>query len=131
MAGLPVGVSLDGSAVERGGAEGAVLTAELTTWFLIPAKLGMLAMEQMMLSKVGTPGSAAGVGRAELTAAGLAIVLAASANPGMLVEILSTRLSIGGGAEGAEPPIAAATLAREGMLVEMMSVMLLKVGKTS
>lgn len=73
-----------------GGRVGVVreLTTGLATPLTIPAKLGMLASEQTMLSKLAALVLAAGTGvvaEAEFTVAagGLATLLAASARPGM------------------------------------------------
>lgn len=89
-----------------------------------------------MLSKLeGSEMGASGVEGAGLKGAGVATALAASAKPGMVVEMLLARLSMEGGAVGAgcaewaELLMPAATPARDGMLVAMMSVIPLSVGK--
>lgn len=113
---------------ERGGADG--LGMLLTN----SSKLVMLLSELMMLSRLGESELlAAGVEGAGLSLASAlaATALAASANPGMVVEILSVRLSMGGGAEGAEALKLVATPARDGMLAAMRSVIPSRVGKLS
>lgn len=138
------------------------LTAGLAIPFIIPAKLGMLANELKMLSKLAAPVLAAGTVVVEeagfkvaapalaagtgvvveagfkLVAAGLATVLAAAAKLGMWAAMLLAMLStdrgvVGpggvGGSGGAEPPMAAATPANDGILAAMMSVTPVSVGK--
>lgn len=88
-----------------------------------------------MLSKLeGSEKVEAGVVGAGLKGTGLTTALAASAKPGMVIEMLLARLSMEGGAVGsgcaewAELLMPAATPARDGMLVAMMSVIPLRVG---
>lgn len=115
------------------------LTAGLVTLLKMPAKLGMLANELTMLSKLAALELAAGTGvvvevKFNIAAAGLATVLAAPAKLGMWVAMLLAVLSMEGGAEGvgawvAEPPMEVANPANDGMLVAMMSVTPARVGK--
>lgn len=123
------------------------LTAGLATLLTMPAKLGMLANELTMLSKLAVPVLAVGTGVVlevgfNVAAAGLATTLAAPAKVGMWAPMLLTRLSIEGGAwgsgavgavgaEGAEPPMEVANPANDGMLLAIMSVMPARVGKTA
>lgn len=116
------------------------LTAGLATLLTMPAKLGMLANELTMLSKLAAPEVAAGTGvvvEAEfnIAPAGSATVLAAPAKLGVWVAMLLAMVSMEGGAEGAgaggaEPPMEVANPANDGMLVAMMSVTTARVGKT-
>lgn len=118
------------------------LAAGLVTLPTMPAKLGMLANELTMLSKLRAPVLAAvsSVGpEAEfnVTASGFATVLAAPAKIGIRSAMLLAILSIEGGAEGAEgvgaawaePPTELANPASDGMLAAMMSVTPARVGK--
>lgn len=59
------------------------LTAGLATLLTMPDKLGILAKELKILSKLAAPLLAAGTGEFKLAAAGLATVLAAPAKLGM------------------------------------------------
>lgn len=133
-----------------GGADGLAaviveLTAGLATLLTIPAKIGMLANELTMLSKLAVAVLAAGTGEVEeaefnVAAAGLATVSAAPAKLGIWAEMLLAMLLMEGGAErggegvgplmGAGPLMEAATSARDGMLIAMMSVTPARDGKT-
>lgn len=103
-------------------------TAGLATPLTRPDKLGILAKELKMLSKLAAPLLAAGTGvvlEAELIlAAGLATVLLA-----MLSIAGGAEEAEGTGAVGAEPPMEVANPANDGMLVAMMSVTPASVGK--
>lgn len=76
----------EGAGPDRGGGVVRELTAGLAIPLTIPAKVGMLASEQTMLSKLATLAAGTGVvAEAEFTVAagGLATLLAASARLGM------------------------------------------------
>lgn len=144
---LPVSEGGWGLVFGRGGADGEKLSAGLTTPLTNPAKLGMLASELKMLSKLGagagvvegaglsTAVSALAPGGIGLNDARLASVLAVSAKSGIWVVMLLAMLSKEGGAEGvegfqgAEPPMEAATPASDGMLVAITPVTPSRVGK--
>lgn len=99
----------------------------------------MFANELTMLSKLAALVLAAGTGVEEeagfdVAVAGFAMALAVPAKLGMWAEMLLAMLFMEGGAEGAggaEPPMAAATPANEGMFAAMKSVTPARVGKTT
>lgn len=104
---FPAGSHLGGR--RRDGADAAVPT--------FPDRLGMLANELTMLSKLGAPG-------AGVEEDGLATVLTAPAKLGMVLAITSKAA----GAEGADPAMAVATPANDGMFEAMMLATPARVG---
>lgn len=116
----------------------------LSILLTIGAKSCILANELKILSRLAEPVFAAGtdlVVEAEFNVAlaGYAKALVVPAKLGIWAAMLLDMLSIEGGAEGAErvdelgaePPMVVANPANDGMLVAMMSVMLVRVGKTT
>lgn len=113
------------------------LTAGLPIF--MPVKLGTLASELTIVSRVTEFACASGTADAVEADGAVADVVTALAVPsklGMLAAILEATLvkdgADGGGRVeelGAEPPMAVASPANEGMLLAMMSVMPARVGK--
>lgn len=116
------------------------LAAGLAILLLKPVKLGTLAIESKIVSRLTEFAWASGTAdgaEAGGAVAELATWLAVPSKLGMLAAILEAMLSSEGGAEGggraeelgAEPPMEVASPANDGMLLAMMSVMPARVGK--